>query len=113
MISVYGGASIQTQIRELQKGCHIIVATPGRMVDLLSRKNIMDIYRISTVVLDDADVMLNMGFKEDLNRILSETPAEKRSWMFSATMPQDVARIAKKYMNNQVEITTGTKNTGN
>ena len=113
VISVYGGASIQTQIRELQKGCHIIVATPGRMVDLLSRKNIMDISQIRTVVLDEADVMLNMGFKEDLNRILSETPAEKRSWMFSATMPQDVARIAKKYMNNPVEITTGTKNTGN
>jgi len=109
VVSVYGGASIETQIRQIKKGAHIIVATPGRLLDLIKRK-VVKISNVSFVVLDEADEMLNMGFAEDLDAILSKTPKEKRTWLFSATMPGAVAKIAASYMNDYVEITAGKKN---
>jgi ATP-dependent RNA helicase DeaD len=111
--AVYGGASIQNQIKELNRGSQIIVATPGRMIDLLSRKTVIDLSLIKYVVLDEADEMLNMGFKEDIDNILATTPPYKQTWLFSATMPDEVARIAKHYMKSPVEITTGGRNKGN
>ncbi len=111
VVPVYGGASIETQIRAIKKGVHIIVATPGRMLDLIKRK-VADITNIKTVVLDEADEMLNMGFRDELNGILENTPKEKRTLLFSATMPREVAQIAKTFMNNPVEITVGQKNSG-
>jgi ATP-dependent RNA helicase DeaD len=111
VVPVYGGASIDTQIRALKKGVHIIVATPGRMLDLINRK-VAKIGNVRTVVLDEADEMLNMGFRDDLDSILEKTPGIKRTLLFSATMPKDVARIAKNYMNNPIEITVGTQNAG-
>ena len=111
VVPVYGGASIDTQIRALKKGVHVIVATPGRMLDLINRK-VAKIGNVKTVVLDEADEMLNMGFRDDLDSILEKTPDIKRTLLFSATMPKDVARIAKNYMNNPVEITVGTQNAG-
>ncbi len=111
VVPVYGGASIDTQIRALKKGVHIIVATPGRMLDLINRK-VAKIGNVRTVVLDEADEMLNMGFRDDLDSILEKTPDIKRTLLFSATMPKDVARIAKNYMNSPVEITVGTQNAG-
>jgi len=112
VLAVYGGASIDTQIRSLKKGAQIVVATPGRMCDLMRRKKI-DISNVSSVVLDEADEMLNMGFQEDMNSILSETPDTKRTLLFSATMPKEVAAIASNYMNDPIEITVGKKNSGN
>jgi ATP-dependent RNA helicase DeaD len=112
IVAIYGGASIETQTRDIRKGAQIIVATPGRMVDMIDRKRV----KLSTVryaVLDEADEMLNMGFKEDLDTILSQTPKEKNTWLFSATMPDEVLRISKNYMDSPVEITAGTKNAGN
>ncbi len=109
VVAIYGGASIENQIREIQRGAQIIVATPGRMVDMIERGKIK-LFEVATVVLDEADEMLNMGFKEDLDHILSETPEEKNTWLFSATMPNEVARIAKNYMNNPIEITVGKQN---
>ena len=111
VVPVYGGASIDTQIRALKKGVHIIVATPGRMLDLINRK-VAKIGNVKTVVLDEADEMLNMGFRDDLDSILEKTPDIKRTLLFSATMPKDVARIAKNYMNSPIEITVGTQNAG-
>ena len=111
VVPVYGGASIDTQIRALKKGVHIIVATPGRMLDLINRK-VAKIGNVRTVVLDEADEMLNMGFRDDLDSILEKTPKIKRTLLFSATMPKEVARIAKNYMNSPVEITIGTQNAG-
>ncbi|MFN3939594.1 MAG: DEAD/DEAH box helicase [Chitinophagales bacterium] len=111
--AVYGGASIRDQITEIKRGTQIIVATPGRMVDLLSRKNIINLSAIKYVVLDEADEMLNMGFKEDLDTILSAASPAKNTWLFSATMPDEVLRISRKYMHNPVEITAGVKNQGN
>ncbi|MBA7561994.1 ATP-dependent RNA helicase DeaD [subsurface metagenome] len=111
VVPVYGGASIDTQIKALKKGVHIIVATPGRMLDLINR-NIAKIGNVRTVVLDEADEMLNMGFRDDLDSILEKTPKIKRTLLFSATMPKEVARIAKNYMNSPVEITIGTQNAG-
>ncbi|MBE9511717.1 MAG: DEAD/DEAH box helicase [Bacteroidetes bacterium] len=111
IVPVYGGASIDTQIRALKKGVHIIVATPGRMLDLINRK-VAKIANVRTVVLDEADEMLNMGFRDDLDSILEKTPGIKRTLLFSATMPKEVARIAKNYMNSPVEITVGTQNAG-
>ena len=108
---VYGGASVDTQIKALKKGVHIIVATPGRMLDLINR-NVAKIGNVRTVVLDEADEMLNMGFRDDLDSILEKTPKIKRTLLFSATMPKEVARIAKNYMNSPVEITIGTQNAG-
>jgi ATP-dependent RNA helicase DeaD len=112
IIAVYGGASIEAQIRDLKTGAHIIVATPGRLVDLINRKKI-NLQTVTNLVLDEADEMLNMGFKDDLDFILSHTPAEKNTWLFSATMEDEVARIARTYMKNPVEVTLGSKNQGN
>ena len=110
--AVYGGASIMNQISEIRKGAQIIVATPGRLVDLINRGKV-NLNTIKYVVLDEADEMLNMGFKDDLDTILSETPNEKHTWLFSATMPQEVARISRQYMNKPMEITVGGRNEGN
>jgi ATP-dependent RNA helicase DeaD len=110
-VAVYGGASIQTQISQIKRGVQIVVATPGRLLDLLDRKAI-DISSINYVVLDEADEMLNMGFQEDINSILSNTPKEKQTWLFSATMPPEVRSIASKYMTNPFELTVGKKNQG-
>jgi ATP-dependent RNA helicase DeaD len=112
VLAVYGGAAIDGQIRSLKRGVQVIIATPGRMLDLMRRKKI-DITGIHSVVLDEADEMLNMGFQEDINTILAESPKTKRTLLFSATMPREVASIASKYMNNPVEITVGKKNAGN
>ena len=109
IVSVYGGASIENQIRQVQRGAHFIVATPGRLLDLIKR-NVVKISKVSFVVLDEADEMLNMGFSEDLDAILSKTPKDKRTMLFSATMPRTVTKIAAKYMNESVEITAGKKN---
>ena len=111
VVPVYGGASIDTQIRAIKKGAQIIVATPGRMLDLIKRKA-ANISNVKTVVLDEADEMLNMGFREELNGILEKTPESKRTLLFSATMPKEVARIAKTYMDDPVEITVGQQNSG-
>ena len=110
--TVYGGASIEPQIKALKKGPQIVVATPGRMVDILNRK-VISLEHIDIAVLDEADEMLNMGFKEDLNAILDKTPDTKNVWLFSATMPSEVRRIAKNYMFNPFELTVGTQNSGN
>lgn len=112
VVAVYGGASISDQLRQIRRGVQIVVATPGRMLDILNRKAI-DFSKVKYAVLDEADEMLNMGFQEDINDILSTTPEEKKTWLFSATMPAEVRRIAKKYMTDPVEMTVGTKNTGN
>lgn len=112
VVAVYGGASIQNQIQEIKNGAHIIVATPGRMVDIINRKRV-NLSTVKYLVLDEADEMLNMGFKEDLDSILSETPQDKNTWLFSATMPDDVLRISKKYMKNPLEVTVGIKNQAN
>ncbi|MBC2839474.1 DEAD/DEAH box helicase [Robiginitalea sp. SC105] len=111
IVSVYGGASIQTQAKALKSGGQIIVATPGRMKDMISRR-MADISAIEYCVLDEADEMLNMGFYEDLVDILSHTPADKSTWLFSATMPDPVARIAKDFMDKPKEVTVGTRNKG-
>lgn len=108
-VAVYGGASIHDQARDIKRGAQVIVATPGRMQDMINR-GMVDIRNISICVLDEADEMLNMGFYEDITNILSETPKEKNTWLFSATMPQEVARIAKEFMRNPQEITVGHKN---
>ncbi|HLV38442.1 DEAD/DEAH box helicase [Xanthomarina sp.] len=109
VVAIYGGSSIQDQAREVKRGAQIIVATPGRMKDMIKR-NMVDISKIEYAVLDEADEMLNMGFKEDITDILSHTPQEKSTWLFSATMPKEVSNIAKKFMKNPVEITVGNKN---
>ncbi len=110
-VAVYGGANIMQQLREIRNGVQIVVATPGRMLDIIGRKAI-DFTNVKYVVLDEADEMLNMGFQEDINDILSTTPDDKKTWLFSATMPTEVRRIAKKYMTDPVELTMGTKNAG-
>ncbi len=110
-VAVYGGASITDQARQIERGAQIIVATPGRMQDMIRRK-LADISSIGYCILDEADEMLNMGFYEDIKSILSHTPKEKKTWLFSATMPKEVAKIASKFMKNPVEITVGSKNTG-
>ncbi|WP_140938624.1 DEAD/DEAH box helicase [Sphingobacterium lumbrici] len=112
VVAVYGGANISDQLRQIRRGVQIVVATPGRMLDIIGRKAI-DFSQVNYVVLDEADEMLNMGFQEDINNILSETPDTKKTWLFSATMPAEVRRIAKNYMTDPVEMTVGTKNTGN
>ena len=111
VVAVYGGASITEQAREIKRGAQIIVATPGRMQDMINR-GLVNIKNIDYCVLDEADEMLNMGFYEDIVSILSDTPEEKSTWLFSATMPQEVARIAKQFMAEPLEITVGTKNSG-
>ncbi len=109
--AVYGGASIEKQISELKAGVQIIVATPGRMNDIIRRKKV-SLSNVNTVVLDEADEMLNMGFTEDLNTILEKTPSDRRTFLFSATMSNEVAAIAKNYMKKAVNITIGKRNAG-
>ena len=109
VVAVYGGSSITDQAREIKRGAQIIVATPGRMKDMIKRR-LVDISKIQYSVLDEADEMLNMGFKEDITDILSHTPDDKNTWLFSATMPREVAAIAKNFMYNPEEITVGNKN---
>jgi ATP-dependent RNA helicase DeaD len=111
VVAVYGGASITEQARQIKRGAQVVVATPGRMKDMMSR-GLVDISKIDICILDEADEMLNMGFYEDIKEILSDTPKEKNTWLFSATMPKEVATIAKKFMRNPQEITVGTKNSG-
>lgn len=110
-VAIYGGASITEQAGQIKKGAQIIVATPGRMQDMINRK-MVNITNIDICVLDEADEMLNMGFYEDITNILSETPKDKNIWLFSATMPKEVAVIAKKFMKKPQEITVGHKNQG-
>jgi ATP-dependent RNA helicase DeaD len=111
ILPVYGGSSIESQINTLKKGVHIVVATPGRLVDLIKRKTVK-LSGIQNVIMDEADEMLNMGFTDSIDAILAEVPEEKNTLLFSATMPSEIARITKKYMKNAVEITVGTKNEG-
>jgi ATP-dependent RNA helicase DeaD len=112
VVSVYGGASIPHQIDELRRGAHIVVATPGRLMDLMERKAV-NIKSIKYVVLDEADEMLNMGFREDIENILSVTPDNKRVCLFSATMPKEIRQIAERYMNDPVEVSVGKANSTN
>ncbi len=111
VLAVYGGASIEHQIKSLRRGIHIVVATPGRLHDLIRRSRV-DISAIGTVVLDEADEMLQMGFQDELNAILDVTPRDRSTLLFSATMPAGVAAIAGKYMKNPLEITVGRRNAG-
>jgi ATP-dependent RNA helicase DeaD len=110
--AVYGGTSIGQQIRDLKRGVQIVVATPGRLIDLIERKAI-NLEQIKYVVLDEADEMLNMGFKDDIEFILQNTPNRESTWLFSATMPPEIRRISKKYLKEPVEITVGKTNTAN
>lgn len=112
IVNVYGGASIDDQIRKLRRGAHVIVATPGRLLDMIRRKAV-NLSKIEYLILDEADEMLNMGFKEDIDVILSSTSEDKLTWLFSATMPNEVRRISKNYMTNPVEVTVGQANTSN
>ncbi|MBO7542028.1 MAG: DEAD/DEAH box helicase [Bacteroidales bacterium] len=111
VVAVYGGASIEVQKKELKNGAKIIVATPGRIHDMIRRRYV-DLSQVKVVVLDEADEMLDMGFKDDLDAILEQTPSTKNTWLFSATMPDEVARIAQGYMTDPREITVGTRNSG-
>jgi len=109
ILAVYGGSSIENQIRSLKKGVHIIVATPGRLIDLIKRRA-AHLSDVTTVILDEADEMLNMGFLDNINEILEEVPEDRRTLLFSATMSSEIASIARKYMNDPVEVTVGVKN---
>ena len=109
--AIYGGARIDGQIKEIRRGVQVIAATPGRLIDMIER-GVIKLSTVQTVILDEADEMLNMGFKEDLDIILRETPASKNTWLFSATMPKEVERIARNYMSNPKELSTGKKNEG-
>ncbi len=111
VVAVYGGASITEQARDIKRGAQIIVATPGRMQDMINR-GLVNISQINYCILDEADEMLNMGFYEDIVNILSTTPDDKNTWLFSATMPAEVARIGKQFMTDPIEITVGAKNSG-
>lgn len=111
ILPVYGGSSIESQIKALKRGVHVIVATPGRLIDLIERKTV-SLEEVHTVVLDEADEMLNMGFSEDIDKILSHVPQERSMLLFSATMPQEIARITRKYMSDPTEIIIGRKNEG-
>ncbi len=112
IVAVYGGSSISMQIRDIRRGVQIIVATPGRLIDLIERKAI-NLEKIKYVVLDEADEMLNMGFQEDIEFILQNTPQRDSTWLFSATMPQEIRKVSKKYMQSPAEITVGKMNTAN
>jgi ATP-dependent RNA helicase DeaD len=112
VIAVYGGTSIGMQIRDLKRGVQIVVATPGRLIDLIERKAI-NLEQIKYVVLDEADEMLNMGFQDDIEFILQNTPKREATWLFSATMPPEIRRVSKKYMQAPTEITVGKMNTAN
>ncbi len=112
IVAVYGGTDIRKQMSDIKRGASVIVATPGRLMDLINRKAI-SLSDVEYVVLDEADEMLNMGFKEDIDAILETTPEKKNVWLFSATMPAEVARIAKTYMNDPLEVAIGHKNQSN
>ena len=111
VLPVYGGSSIESQIRMLKSGVHIIVATPGRLIDLMERK-VAKLDTIGNVVMDEADEMLNMGFTDSINSILEKVPEDRNTLMFSATMSPEISRISKQYLRNAKEITIGTKNEG-
>ena len=111
VLPVYGGSSIESQILALKGGVQIILATPGRLIDLIKR-GVVDLSDVHTVVLDEADEMLNMGFLDSIDAILANVPAERKMLMFSATMPNEIARIAKKYMHSPVEFVVGNRNEG-
>ena len=111
ILPVYGGSSIESQIRTLRKGVQVIVATPGRLIDLIKRGEV-HLEDVHTVVLDEADEMLNMGFLDDINEILSHVPEERKMLMFSATMPKEIAGIAKRFMHKPVEFVAGNRNEG-
>jgi ATP-dependent RNA helicase DeaD len=111
VVAVYGGASIGAQIRDIKRGVQIVVATPGRLIDLIERKAI-NLEEIKYVVLDEADEMLNMGFQEDIEFILQNTPNREATWLFSATMPPEIKRVSKRYMKSPFEVTVGKANTG-
>lgn len=111
VLPVYGGSSIESQIRALKQGVQIIVATPGRLIDLIKR-GVVDLRDVHTVVLDEADEMLNMGFIDSIEDILSNVPSERKMLLFSATMPAEVSRIAKRFMHEPEEIVIGTRNEG-
>lgn len=108
-LAVYGGASIQTQIKALKKPQQVIIATPGRLIDLIKRKSIF-LNELQFLVLDEADEMLNMGFKEEIDKILEYTPDDKLTWLFSATMPKEIKRLVKLYMDDPIEVKVNTKN---
>jgi ATP-dependent RNA helicase DeaD len=112
VVAVYGGTDIRRQMTEIKRGATIVVATPGRLVDLINRRAI-NLQTVETVVLDEADEMLNMGFKEDIDAILDATPDTKNVWLFSATMPKEVALIAKNYMTDPLEVAMGHINQSN
>lgn len=112
VVAVYGGTSIGMQIRDIKRGVQIVVATPGRLIDLIERKAI-NLEQIRYVVLDEADEMLNMGFQDDIEFILQNTPQREATWLFSATMPPEIRRVSKKYMDSPKEITVGKMNTAN
>ena len=111
VLPVYGGSSIESQIRSLKKGVQIIVATPGRLLDLINR-GVVKLGKVHTVILDEADEMLNMGFLDSINDILANVPDDRKMLLFSATMPPEIAKIAKKYMHDPVEFVIGTRNEG-
>jgi ATP-dependent RNA helicase DeaD len=110
VVAVYGGASIGLQIRDIKRGIQIVVATPGRLIDLIERKAI-DLGQIKYVVLDEADEMLNMGFQDDIEFILKNTPERESIWLFSATMPAEIRKVSKRYMNDPKEVIVGKVNT--
>ena len=112
VLPVYGGSSIESQIKSLKRGVHVVVATPGRLLDLMNRKTV-NLGLVKSVILDEADEMLNMGFTDSINAILAEVPESRNMLLFSATMPQGIARITKQYMKNPREIVIGNKNEGN
>lgn len=111
VLPVYGGSSIQSQIHALREGVQIIVATPGRLIDLINR-GVVKLDDVHTVILDEADEMLNMGFVDSINEILEHVPSDRKMLMFSATMPAEIAKIAKRFMHNPVEFVVGTRNEG-
>jgi ATP-dependent RNA helicase DeaD len=111
VVAVYGGAPIGLQVKELKRAAHIVVATPGRLIDLIERKAI-NLEYIHYVVLDEADEMLNMGFKDDIEFILKDTPNRQSTWLFSATMPAEIRQVSKRYMKQPFEITIGKVNAG-
>ena len=111
ILPVYGGSSIESQIKTLKKGVHIIVATPGRLVDLIERRTVQ-LDHVSTVIMDEADEMLNMGFLDSINAILSKVPQERKMLLFSATMPKEIEQIAHTYMHEPKEVVVGSRNEG-
>lgn len=109
VVAVYGGASIEGQIRQIRRGAHVIAATPGRLLDLLGR-GAFDLSQVAILVLDEADEMLDMGFQDELNDILEQIPETAKTWLFSATMPPGVAKIAANYLRDPIEVTVGNRN---